>query len=146
MPATEALRAWLARHPRWVSAVFLFCAYMTFLYMPFDFLLKPLWQDVSEAQEVWFGFLLTGKAAKATEPLHWLIYGALTWGFWKERPWVWPATALYIAQVAVGMLVWSLLDERGGGLLQGGIAFTLFGSLAVALWRYGSKLSSPSPS
>jgi hypothetical protein len=79
MPASSLsadLRAWLRRHPRWVGAFFLFCAYMTFVYMPFDFLLKLLWQDVSQAEEVWFGVMLHGKAAKLTEPLHWIVYGS----------------------------------------------------------------------
>ena len=38
--------------------VFCFCAFMAFVYMPFDFLLKPLWQDVAQAEEVWFGVML----------------------------------------------------------------------------------------
>jgi hypothetical protein len=98
MPASSLsadLRAWLRRHPRWVGAFFLFCAYMTFVYMPFDFLLKLLWQDVSQAEEVWFGVMLHGKAAKLTEPLHWIVYAGLVWGMWHERSWAWPAAALY---------------------------------------------------
>ncbi len=39
---------------------------------------------------VWLGFMLTGWAAKATEPLHWLIYGAGAYGFWKMSRWMWP--------------------------------------------------------
>jgi hypothetical protein len=54
---------------------------------------------------------------------------------WRERPWAWPAAGLYAAQVAIGMLVWNLRDERGLGLL-GLAAFALFGALALALWRY----------
>jgi hypothetical protein len=118
---------------------------MTLLYMPFDFLLKPLWQDVSQAEEVWFGVLLHGWAAKLTEPLHWLVYGALAWGLWKERAWAWPASALYVAQIAVGMLVWNWLDERGAGAV-GLVAFVLFAALAVLLWRYGRRAPSPAPS
>ena len=38
-----------------MNLVMVFCAYMTFLYMPFDMLLKP----VAEDQEVWFGYMLT---------------------------------------------------------------------------------------
>ena len=63
--------------PWWMNLMFYFCLYMTFIYMPFDFFLKP----VAEDQEVWFGILLTGWWAKATEPLHWLIYGAGAYGF-----------------------------------------------------------------
>lgn len=139
------LRAWLGRHPRWVGAFFLFCIYMTFVYMPFDFLLKPLWQDVSQAQEVWFGILLSGWAAKLTEPLHWLIYAGLAWGLWKERPWVWPASAFWVAQVAVGMFVWSVRDERGVPLL-GVAVFLIFSAISVLLWRYGRRAASPAHS
>ena len=53
-------RAW------WMSLLFYFCLYMTFIYLPFDFFLKP----VAEDEEIWFGFTLTGWWAKATEPLH----------------------------------------------------------------------------
>jgi hypothetical protein len=121
------LRGWLRRHPRWVGAFLLFCLYMTFVYMPFDFLLKPLWQDVSQAEEVWFGVMLHGKAA-------------------HERAWAWPAAALYTAQVAVGMLVWNVIyPERGGGWLVGGAGLVAFGALAVGLWRYGRRASSSSP-
>jgi hypothetical protein len=145
VPASPALRAWFGRHPWWVGAWFGFCLYMTFLYVPFDFLLKPLWQDVSQAQEVWFGVLLRGWAAKLTEPLHGLVYGALAWGLWKERPWVWPASALYVGQIAVGMLIWSLRDERGSPAV-GCVAFVLFAAVAVVLWRYGRRASSPARS
>ncbi|MBW2235224.1 MAG: hypothetical protein JRG85_07440 [Deltaproteobacteria bacterium] len=150
MPASSLaadLRAWLGRHPRWVGAFFLFCAYMTFVYMPFDFLLKLLWQDVSQAEEVWFGVMLHGKAAKLTEPLHWIVYAGLTWGLWRERSWAWPAAALYIAQVAIGVLVWNVLyPELGGGWPVGVPALLVFGALAVALWRYGRRVASPSHS
>lgn len=137
--AARELRAWLGRHPRWVGAVFLFCLYMAVLYMPFDILLKPLYQEIAEAEDVWFGIILRGWAAKATEPLHWLVYGALAWGLWKERTWVWPAAALYVGQVALAMLVWNVREEGGRGWPGGLAAFALFGALAVALWRYGSR-------
>jgi hypothetical protein len=141
------LRGWLSRHPRWLAGVFLFCVFMTFVYMPFDFLLKLLWQDVSQAEEVWFGVMLHGKAAKLTEPLHWIVYAGLAWGLWRERDWAWPAAALYTAQVAIGMLVWNVLyPELGGGWPVGVAGLLVFGALAVALWRYGRRVSSSSPS
>ncbi len=120
---------------------------MTFAYGPFDFLLKPLWQDVSQAEEVWFGVMLHGKAAKLTEPLHWIVYAGLTWGLWRERGWAWPAAALYTGQMAIGMLVWNVLyPELGGGWRVGVPALLVFGALAVALWRYGRRAPSPSHS
>ena len=65
-----------------MNVLLAFCLYMTFVYLPFDLFFKP----VADDEEVWFGFLLHGWAAKLTEPLHWAIYGAGAWGFWKMRP------------------------------------------------------------
>lgn len=99
------LKAEYAARPVWMNLVFLFCVYMTFIYMPFDLFLKP----VEEDQEVWFGFMLTGWAAKATEPIHWAIYGAGAWGFFRMRHWMWPWAALYTLQVAIAMAVWPIM-------------------------------------
>ena len=95
----------------------MFCAYMTFIYMPFDLFYKPVDQD----EEVWFGFMLHGWCAKATEPFHWLIYGGGMYGFLKMKSWMFPWAALYTCQVAIAMLVWSLLYS-GGNLALGGVA------------------------
>ncbi|MDK1023476.1 MAG: hypothetical protein QGD92_04505 [Gammaproteobacteria bacterium] len=117
--------------PIWMNALMVFCAYMTFIYLPWDLFVKP----VAEDQEVWFGILLTGWAAKATEPLHWAIYAAGTWGFWKMRSWMWPWASLYVLQIAFSMFVWQFLHMRGNGIL-GGLAITApFLLLSVALWR-----------
>lgn len=121
-----------------MNGVLLFCAYMTFIYVPWDLLSKP----VTEAQEVWFGILLTGWAAKATEPLHWLIYGAGTLGFWHMRAWMHPWASLYTGQVAVGMLIWNLLDERGQGPIVGLLSSVPFILLAMLLWRARSRFGS----
>ncbi len=126
----DLLRRLFAGRPLWGNLLLVFCAYMTFVYMPYDFLLKPVDRD----QEVWFGFLLQGYAAKATEPLHWAIYGAGTYGFYQMRPWLWPWAALYTAQIAIGMLVWSARDPRGS-LMVGVVAALLFGWMAFGLWR-----------
>ena len=117
--------------PWWMQLLMLFCAYMTLIYMPFDLLIKPLADD----EEVWFGIVLHGWAAKATEPLHWLIYGAGAWGFWKMRSWMWPWAAVYGLQVVIAMLVWNLVDPRGGGVVAGVIAAATFMIPTVALWR-----------
>jgi hypothetical protein len=109
----------------------MFCLYMTFIYMPFDFFLKPAVED----REVWFGVALTGFWAKATEPFHWVIYALGALGFWGMRPWMWPWAAVYSAQVAAGMLVWNLLDPRGRGWLGGAMAALIFMVPTVALWR-----------
>ena len=124
-------RAALAPRPWWMNVLFAFCLYMTFVYLPFDLFMKPVARD----DEVWFGFLLHGWAAKLTEPLHWAIYGAGSYGFWTMRAWMWPWAALYVAQISIGMLVWNLLDARGGGLPAGVIAAAVFLVPTVALWR-----------
>lgn len=131
---TEAM----GRRPAWMNVLLAFCAYMAFVYVPWDFLVKPVAVD----REAWFGLLLSGWAAKATEPLHWAIYAAGAWGFWKMRPWLHPWAALYTASIAVGMLVWSVRDPRAPGLLIGLAPFAAFGALAVALWRARERFES----
>ena len=131
MTMLDALRAEWSRRPWWMNLIFLFCLYMTFVYLPFDLFVKPRASD----EEVWFGFVLHGTWAKLTEPLHWAIYAAGAWGFWKMRPWMWPWAAVYTAQVAIGMLVWNLLDPRGQGWLGGSITGIVFLVPTIALWR-----------
>ena len=129
------IRAEWVKRSWWMNLIFLFCLYMTFIYMPFDLFWKPVEVD----EEVWFGFVLHGWWAKATEPLHWLIYGAGAYGFWKMTPWMWPWASVYAAQVAVAMLVFTMIDPRGSGLTFGLIAFAIFLAPTVALWRAKPK-------
>jgi hypothetical protein len=138
MAVVDELRAqWLAR-PWWMNLLALFCLYMTFVYLPFDLFYKP----VAEDEEVWFGFTLHGWAAKATAPLHWLIYAAGAYGFWKMRRWMWPWAAVYVAQVSLAMLIWNGLDPRGAGWLMGLLGAALFAVPAVALWRARHRFTS----
>jgi hypothetical protein len=125
-----AIRQNFSSRPLWMNGLFLFCLYMTFIYLPWDVFFKPLAAD----QEVWFGILFTGWAAKVGALLHWLVYGAGAYGFWKMRPWMHPWAAAYTAQIAFSMLVWSYLDERGG-LLPGLLPALVFLGLASILWR-----------
>jgi len=127
----------LAQRPWWMNLIFGFCLYMTFVYMPFDLFVKP----VEEDDEVWLGFLFHGWIAKLTEPLHWAIYAAGAYGFWKMRPWMWPWAAVYVAQISIGMLVWSLRDPRGAGWLAGAIAAGVFLVPTIALWRARSRFA-----
>lgn len=105
-----------------------FCLYMTFIYLPYDIFFK---QD----EEVWFGFMLHGWAATLTEPLHWLIYVAGTYGFWKMTRWMWPWAAVYVAQIAVAMLVWNWINPEGGGWIMGVVSAAVLAVMAIALWR-----------
>ncbi len=104
---------------------------MAVVYLPFDIFLKPIAED----REVWFGVALSGWWAKATEPVHWLIYALGARGFWGMRWWMWPWAAVYTAQIGLGMLVWNLVDVRGRGWLAGAIAAAVFILPTVALWR-----------
>ena len=80
------LRKLFGGRPLYMNALLVFCAYMTTVYLPFDL----FWKPVAEDQEVWFGFMLSGWAAKVTEPLHWAIYAAGAWGLFKLRRWMHP--------------------------------------------------------
>ncbi len=115
----------------WLNLILLFCLYMTVIYMPFDL----FWKPVAEDEEVWFGFMLTGWWAKATEPLHWLIYGFGAYGLWHMKRWLWPWAAVYAAQVAISMLVWPLLQRGTEALPMGIVAFAIFMIPTIALWR-----------
>jgi len=119
------------RRPWWMNLIFYFCVYMTVIYMPFDLFLKP----VAEDEEVWFGFTLYGWWAKATAPLHWLIYGGLAWGFWRMSSWMWPWAAVYAAQVVIAMALFPVVNAGRGGGTAGLIAGALFAVPMVALWR-----------
>ncbi|MBV1905474.1 MAG: hypothetical protein KUG75_05300 [Pseudomonadales bacterium] len=119
----------------WMNMLFLFCLYMTFVYLPFDIFLKPLAED----EEVWFGWVFHEWAAKLTAPFHWLIYGFGSFGFFKMRAWMWPWAALYLGQISLGMLVWNIFDPRGGGLILGLVTMMVFLIPTLAIWRAKDK-------
>jgi hypothetical protein len=131
MGANGLIRQEWKRRPWWMNLMFAFCVYMTFIYLPFDLFIKPVKAD----QEVWFGFMLTGWWAKATAPLHWLIYGSLAFGFWKMRRWMHPWAMVYTLQVAIGMGIWCVVDQRGPGPVGGLVATGVFMVPVIALWR-----------
>ena len=139
-PMLEQLQERLRSQRLVIKGVFLFCLFMTFIYMPYDFLVKPFTQGIERAQEVWFGYMLRGVAAKLTEPLHWLIYAALAHGFWRNRPWVYGLSALYVLQIAIGMAVWTLIHAERGAAVAIGVACPWL-ALAVGIWlaRKGKK-------
>lgn len=99
------------RRPFWMNAIFVFCIYMTFIYLPWDVLIKP----VSEDEEVWFGILFNGWLAKVGGVMHWVVYSALTFGFWSMSRWLNLWGALYLLQVALSMVVWGWLNSEGEG-------------------------------
>ena len=103
--------------------------------MPFDLFLKP----VAEDEEIWFGFTLTGWYAKATEPLHWLIYGFGAYGFWRMKKWMWPWASVYVAQIVIAMFVWNILKDNN--LMAASISALIFCIPMVALWRSKGKFT-----
>lgn len=138
----EQLKALFEGRPVWMNALFVFCAYMTFIYMPFDMFIKP----VAEDEEIWFGYMLTGWAAKATEPIHWVIYGAGFYGFLKMRSWMHPWAALYVFQVAIAMAVfpWLYRDASFAGI---GVAipFVILGVMLLRSRESFGSLSEKEP-
>ena len=123
------------KRPWWMNLIFYFCVYMAVIYMPFDLLWKPVAVD----QEVWFGFVLTGWWAKATEPLHWLIYGLGAYGFWKMKIWMWPWAAVYAGQVVIAMTAFGMINSTSANPYAGLIAGAVFSVPMIALWRAKPK-------
>lgn len=123
------LRDEFARRPWWMNGLMVFCGFMAAIYMPWDFFIKPVAVDA----EAWFGLLLRGWGAKLTEPIHWAIYAAGAYGFWRMRAWMWPWAAVYAAQVTIGMFLW-------GPLYLGGVrgwSAGLFSAVPWALITWG---------
>jgi hypothetical protein len=100
--------------PRVETALALFCA-ATVVFLAARDLLLPEIRDV----EVWGGFELHGRAARLTAPLHWAIFAAGAWAFWRAKPWIWGAAAAYVSYVALSHLVWSEVSPNGRGWRMG---------------------------
>jgi len=130
-----------AGRPRLMNALMVFCAYMAFVYVPWDFFAKPVAVD----QEVWLGIMLHGYAAKLTEPLHGAIYAAGAYGFYRMRGYMWPWAAVYAGSVAIGMWVWCALHVGTGvgGFVLGALAFVPFAWIARELWASEALFGAP---
>lgn len=125
-------QAVLAGRPWWMNALLGFCLYMTFVYVPWDLLVKPVARD----EEVWFGLVARGWAAKLLALPHWAVYAAGSIGFLRKKRWMWPWAALYAGQVAFGMAVWPVVQIGGiAGIVAGAVSGIAFSTVAVALWR-----------
>src|SRR5262245_16083110 len=126
------LRDVLSRRPPWMNALLVFCGFMAAVYVPWDFLVKP----VADDQEVWFGVTFTGWEAKVAALAHWAIYAAGTYGLLRMRPWMWPWAALYAAEVAFSMFVWSVVHFGGWkGWLVAPLVCAPFAALGLLLWH-----------
>jgi hypothetical protein len=103
----------------------------TVLFLAARDLLVPEVRDV----EVWLGFELRGAAARATAPLHWAVFAAGAWAFWRGKPWIWTAAAAYVFVVALSHLVWSEASPKGQGWPMGLLQAAGISLLALALLR-----------
>jgi len=130
------MRDWLSDvfrdRPAWMNVALVFCAFMTFVYVPWDFLWKPAAHD----EEVWFGVLFTGTTAKLLEIPHFIVYAMLTYGLRRMRPWAGTLAAIYSAQIALGMFIWNLMYLEGWllPLFVGTVGAIPFILLAFAFW------------
>lgn len=130
------MREWLydvfRERPWWMSAIMIFCAWMAFVYLPWDLFVKPVARD----EEVWLGLTFRGWAAKLAAIPHWFVYAAAVYGFRRRRPWMAVWAPLYTAQVALGVWIWTALETGGARGVVTGLVFALpLAGLAWAFWR-----------
>jgi hypothetical protein len=115
-----------------MNGLMYFCVYMAVVHIPLDFLRTPLARD----DQVWFGIVFHGWAAKVGEMAHWAVYTAGAYGFWRLRTWRWPWAAVYAAQVAFSMFIWFVVHRGGpGGVLLALISLVPYGGITLLLWR-----------
>ena len=113
-----------------MTALAAFCLLTLGFLVPRDLLLAHT-RDV----EVWLGFELHGAAARWSAPVHWAIFALGAWGFWRARPWVVSAAAVYCFYVALSHLIWSEASPNGQGWRIGLVQAALFSLPGVALLR-----------
>ena len=136
------IRERLAERPGWMNALLFFCAFMAFVYVPWDLFVKSVARD----EEVWFGIVFHGVAAKLLAIPHWAVYFAGALGFWHMRRWLWPWAAVYAAQVAIGFAVWPMLYVGGfKSLVFAAAGFAFFAAIGVALWNAKPLFEKPRP-
>src|SRR5262245_7723641 len=128
----EWIRHQLGRRPWWMNAMLVFCAYMAFVYVPWDLFMKPVAVD----EEVWFGIRFHGWVAKLLALPHWAVYAAGTVGFWRRSRWMHPWAAVYAGQMAIAMTVWPLVYREGDSrYVSAALAGAVAVSFVVVLWR-----------
>ena len=112
------------RRPFWMNVVFLFCVYMTFVYLPWDVFVKPIAED----EEVWFGFIFYGWMAKLGGIVHWIVYGSPMDSYETVGS---ACVGLYLLQVAWSMFVWALLTDYPNAVWPSLTVALLFVFLAI---------------
>ena len=51
------------------------------------------------------------------------------------KAWMWPWAGVYAIQIVIAMVVWNLVNVRGGGISAGIIAGLIFSAPMIALLR-----------
>ena len=126
------------KRPFWMNVVFLFCVYMTFVYLPWDVFIKPISQD----EEVWFGVLFYGWMAKVGGVVHWIVYASLTYGLWRMTSWARLLIIVYLLQVAWSMVFWALLRDDPTSVWLNLILAMGFLFLSILFYRQKSRFKS----
>jgi hypothetical protein len=104
---------------------------------------RDLFFPASRDLEVWLGFEVTGWAAWLTAPIHWAVFAAGAWGFWRCRPWVLPWAAAYLFYAAISHLVWSEASPNGRGWPIGLAQAAAISAVAGFLLRASRSRRSP---
>ncbi len=130
------MRIWwrqqLRRRPWWMNALMFLCFYYVAIYIPWDFFFKPGHRD----HEVFLGLMFRGGGAKLVEIIHFVIYAAGAYGFWRMSSWMWPWSAVYLGQMAFSSFIWGAFHRGGAiGWIAGIVAAVPCALLAYALWQ-----------
>ena len=136
-------RAQQHRRPWWMNGLMYFCIFMAAIALPLDLFHTPVAHD----DQVWFGIVWHGWAAKLGELAHWAVYAAGAYGFWRMRTWMWPWAAVYAGQVAFSMFVWFAVHRGGpGGFIVALLSLIPYGGLTALLYGARPVFHAPRPS
>lgn len=128
------LQSTKARRPWWMTAMALYCA-GAFVFLAWRDLFLPHVRDV----EVWFGFEVRGQAALWSAPLHWLMFLAGAWAFWREHEWATRCAIGYSFYIALSHLIWNVVSPNGWGEWAALWQFALFSLPGFALIRLSGQ-------
>jgi hypothetical protein len=117
-----------------MTALAVFCLLTVAFLVPRD-----LFFAETREVEVWLGFEVRGAAALLTAPLHWALFAAGAWGFWRARPWAPLCAGFYLFYVALSHLIWSEVGANGQGWGVGLAQAAAFSLPGVLLLRAGRR-------
>ncbi|TFH24457.1 MAG: hypothetical protein E4H03_03600 [Myxococcales bacterium] len=126
--------------PWWMTAMAIGCMLTVVVTMIGDF-----FSEGARDTEVWFGFEVTGRAARLTAPLHWAFFAVCAWAFWARKPWIVRVAAAYAFYAALSHLVWSEVSENGRGWSIGLVQAAAISSVGFILLRAGRSVPRDCP-